>query len=70
MRDAFLATHPDVDRITFYGTRHSAITRWVRVGISAEMVHKMAGHSSYGFTVKRYFRPTRTDAEEAARKLG
>jgi integrase len=70
LRDEFLAQNPGVDRITFYGTRHSAISRWVRKGISPEMVHKMAGHGSYGFTVKRYFRPTRTDAEEAARKLG
>jgi integrase len=70
LRDGFLANNPGVDRITFYGTRHSAISRWVRKGVSPEMVHKMAGHGSYGFTIKRYFRPTRTDAEEAARKLG
>ena len=70
LRDDFLASNPEAQRIVFYDTRHTAITGWVRAGIAPEMVHKMAGHGSYGFTISRYFRPTRTDAEEAAAKLG
>jgi integrase len=69
LRDGFLAANPDVPRITFYGTRHTAITAWVRAGIKPEVVHKWAGHRKYSFTIERYYSTTNEEHEAAIAAL-
>ena len=66
----FLLTHPDLRRLTFYGSRHSAITGWIRAGIDTATVSRMAGHASYAFTVDHYREVLASDLDDAAAKMG
>lgn len=70
IRDTFLGEHPEVPRITFYGTRHTAITSWVAANFKPEVVHKWAGHKKYSFTIERYYKTTADEHEAAIAALG
>jgi integrase len=65
----FLADRPGLRRLTFYGSRHSAITGWIRAGIDTPTVSRMAGHSSFAFTVDHYREVLESDLTDAAAKM-
>jgi len=50
--------------------RHSAATRWLRAGISIEVVSKLLGHSSVTVTSAVYGHLTAQDARAALEKAG
>jgi site-specific recombinase XerD len=50
--------------------RHSAATRWLRDGVSAEVVSKLLGHSSVTTTLAIYGHLTAEDVREALEKAG
>jgi integrase len=51
-----------------YSLRHYAITMWLRRGVPAHVVQKMAGHSSLTTTM-HYVHHLKADLEDAARRL-
>jgi integrase len=53
---------------SIYALRHYAITLWLRRGIPAHVVQKMAGHSNLA-TTQRYVHCLKGDLEEAAERL-
>jgi integrase/recombinase XerD len=50
--------------------RHSAATRWLRDGVSVEVVSKLLGHSSVTVTSAVYGHLTAKDARAALEKAG
>ena len=50
--------------------RHSAATRWLRDGVSIEVVSKLLGHSSVTTTSAIYGHLTAEDARAALEKAG
>jgi len=50
--------------------RHSAVTRWLRDGVSIEVVSKLLGHSSVTTTSATYCHLTVEDARRALEKAG
>jgi len=53
-----------------YWFRHSAATRWLRDGVSVEVVSKLLGHSSATTTSTTYGHLTAGDARAALEKAG
>ena len=51
-------------------TSHSAATRWLRDGVSVEVVSKLLGHSSVTTTSATYGHLTIEDARAALEKAG
>jgi integrase len=68
LQDTFLADH-EVRRLRFYDTRHVAITMWLKAGIDTATVSRMAGHSSFAFTVDTYREVLPSDLTDAAAKM-
>jgi integrase/recombinase XerD len=50
--------------------RHSAATRWLRDGVSADVVSRLMGHSSVAITTAVYGHLTAEDARAALEKAG
>jgi integrase len=69
LQDAFPADHPEVRRLRFYDTRHVAVTLWLKAGIDTPTVSRMAGHSSFAFTIDTYREVLPSDLDAAA-KMG
>ena len=70
LQEAFLAENPEVRRLRFYDTRHVAVTLWLKAGIDTATVSRMAGHSSFAFTIDTYREVLPSDLSDAAVKMG
>jgi integrase len=69
LRDAYIQSHPGVERLVFHGLRHTAITLMLKAGVQVHVVSALAGHSSVGFTLTRYSHALPDDKQDAAAKM-
>jgi integrase len=69
IRDAYIAEHPEVERLTFHGLRHTAVTLMLKAGVAPHVASALVGHSSVGFTLTRYSHALPDDKQDAAAKM-
>ena len=65
----FLKRHTELEHLTVYGLRHSFATHCKELGMDAEVLSKLMGHTEYETTQKYYIHVSKQRKVDALMKI-